>query len=81
MVDDLEPGTVFAPGVLEIVHRGEIHQDVEPELGLVPTPPQRLRQAGPIHHRGVIAAVIVRLDHGTREAIAQALEDLLAAHY
>jgi hypothetical protein len=80
MVDDLEPGTVFTPGVLEIVHRGEIHQDVEPQLGLVPTPPQRVRQAGPIHHGGVITAVIVGLEDGTGESIAQAPEDLVAAH-
>src|SRR6267143_3350445 len=80
VVHDLEARAVLAARVLLVVHRREVHQHVEAQVGVVAAKTQGARQRRPLHHRGVVTALRVRLDDAGAEARAQALEDRAAVH-
>src|SRR5213593_236003 len=80
MIDDLEARPVLAPGELEIVDRRDVHEEVEREFGVIPAEGESVEDGLGGHHRRVIAAEVVGLQHTAAETGAQPRKNRLSVH-
>src|SRR6267143_3073578 len=81
VVDDLEARPVLAPGIPQVVHRGEVHEHVEGERRLVATAGEYPREGLARHDRGRVAPVVVRLDDVGTDARADRVQDRRGVHH
>src|SRR6266446_3885519 len=78
MIDDLEARPVLAPGELEIVHRRDVDEEVEREPGVIAAEGEGVEDGLAGHHRRVIAAEVVGLQHAPAETRAQPRKNRLS---
>ena len=80
MIDHIEPRPVFPARILRVVHRRQVHEQVEPHLPVVTAVAKGVEDAVGSDNRGVVAAVLVGLEHPRAEAPAQPREDGRTVH-
>ena len=78
VIDDVEARAVLAPGRLEVVDGGRVHQHVEAERGVVPA-----EASASITRRGhdgrVVAPKIVGLQHASAQPLGYPRKNRLSA--
>jgi len=80
MVDDLEARAVLPPRKLEVVHRGEVDQHVEAQVGVDLAEAECLAEHAAVEDRRVLAEGAPGLEDGGPKPLPEPCEDALAVH-
>ena len=80
VIHDVEARPVLPPREFLVVDGGQVHEHVEPELGIAPTVGEGIDNALARHHQRVIAEPLVRIEGARAQAGAQPRENGRSVH-